>query len=174
MAISDFMFFVFAFITIGSAALVVFSNRLTHAVFALLFTFFGVAGLYIFLSADFVAAAQVIVYVGGILVLLLFGVMLTTRIYDLNMLAQRVQMGPSVIVTGLGFVVLVGVIVNTQWPIVEAVPTEGTAAGLGNAIMTRYLLPFEVTAMLLLAALIGAATLAGREEGEEGEEGGEA
>ena len=74
--LSTFTFYLFALITVCSGVVVVFANRLIHAVFALLFTFFGTAGLYVFLGADFVAGAQVLVYVGGILVLMLFGVML--------------------------------------------------------------------------------------------------
>ena len=69
MELSTIVFAVIALITVGSGAVVVFANKLIHAVFALLFTFFGTAGLYIFLGADFVAGAQVMVYVGGILVL---------------------------------------------------------------------------------------------------------
>ena len=72
MELSTYVFYVFAASNVGSASLVVFTSRLVHAVFALLFTFFGVAGLYIFLDAEFLAAAQVLIYVGGILILLLF------------------------------------------------------------------------------------------------------
>ena len=85
MELSTIVFYLFAAVTVGSAAAVVFVSRLIYAVFALLFTFFGVAGLYVFLNADFLAGAQVLIYVGGILILLLFGVMLTNRIYDLNL-----------------------------------------------------------------------------------------
>ncbi len=169
MVLSDIVFFVFAFITVLSGALVVFSNRLTHAVFALLFTFFGVAGLYIFLGADFLAGAQVLIYVGGILILLIFGVMLTNRIYDLNILAERVQFVPSVVVVGAGFALLVTVIYKTPWGLAKAAPPEATTARIGNLLMTDYLLPFEVVSVLLLAALIGAAMLARGEEEEEGE-----
>ena len=98
MALSTLTFYLFALITVGSGVVVVFANRLIHAVFALLFTFFGTAGLYVFLGADFVAGAQVLVYVGGILVLMLFGVMLTNRIYDLQILAERVHFKRSVAV----------------------------------------------------------------------------
>ena len=125
MAVSDILFLLFAALTLLSACVVVMSNRLTHAVFALLFTFFGVAGIYVFLGADFVAAAQVIVYVGGILVLLLFGVMLTTRIYDLNMLAERVHFAPSRLVPVLGFFLLVFV----------CILNVGFKAGYNHAMM---------------------------------------
>lgn len=169
MALSTLTFYLFAFLTVGSAAVVVFANRLIYAVFALLFTFFGVAGLYVFLQADFLAGAQVLIYVGGILILLLFGVMLTNRIYDLRLLAERVQFVPSVIVVGAGFALLVAVIVNTSWRLAAAQPPEYTAVEIGRALMTTYVLPFEVAGMLLLAALLGASMLASREEDEEEE-----
>ncbi|MDA0748822.1 MAG: NADH-quinone oxidoreductase subunit J [bacterium] len=170
MEISTFVFYFFAFVTVGSAAVVVFVNRLIYAVFALLFTFFGVAGLYIFLHADFLAGAQVLIYVGGILILLLFGVMLTNRIYDTNLLSERVQFVPSVVAMGAVFALLAYVIINTSWRLSSTAPPESTVAEIGRALMTNYLLPFEVAGMLLLAALLGASMLASRgadeEEGE--------
>ena len=171
MEISTLLFYVFALITVGSAAMVTFANRLIYSVFSLMFTFFGVAGLYIFLEADFLAGAQVLIYVGGILILLLFGVMLTNRIYDLNLLSERVQFVPSVVVIGAGFALLVMVIINTTWPSPEVIAPASTAKEIGKLLMTTYVLPFEVVGMLLLAALLGASMLAGKgkDEEEEGE-----
>ncbi len=168
MQLSTVIFYIFALVTVGSGAMVVFANRLIHAVFALLFTFFGVAGLYIFLGADFLAGAQVLIYVGGILILMLFGVMLTNRIYDLRILAERVQFVPSVIVVGIGFALLVFVIIRTTWPLSNGALRTYTTARIGKLLMTDYLLPFEVASVLLLVALIGAVLLASRED-EEGE-----
>ena len=87
------VFWIFAALTVGSAAVVVLSRTLIYSAFALLATFFGVAGLYLLLGADFLAATQLLVYVGGILVLLLFGVMLTQRIYDLDLRSGTIQLG---------------------------------------------------------------------------------
>ncbi len=167
MSFSTLLFYAFAFLTVGSAAVVVFANRLIYAVFALLFTLFGVAGIYVFLGADFLAGAQVLIYVGGILILLLFGVMLTNRIYDMRILAERVQFIPSLIVIGAVFALLVLVILRTAWPLVPDTGEAPTTALIGSELMTRYLLPFEVAGMLLLAALLGASMLAGKDEGEE-------
>jgi NADH-quinone oxidoreductase subunit K len=80
MELQAIVFYVFAFITLGSAFVVVFSRNIIYSAFSLLFTFFGVAGLYVLLNADFLAVTQILIYVGGILVLLLFGVMLTNRV----------------------------------------------------------------------------------------------
>jgi len=90
-----FVFWVFAIVTVGSAAVVVLSRTLIYSAFALLFTFFGVAGLYVLLGADFLAATQLLIYVGGILVLLLFGVMLTHKIYDLDLRTETTQLAPG-------------------------------------------------------------------------------
>ena len=89
------VFYVFAAITVGSAAVVVLARSLIYSAFALLFTFFGVAGLYVLLGADFLAATQLLVYVGGILVLLLFGVMLTHKLYDLDLRSEVTQFLPG-------------------------------------------------------------------------------
>jgi len=171
MELSSIIFAVIAVITVGSGAVVVFANRLIHAVFALLFTFFGTAGLYVFLGADFVAGAQVMVYVGGVLVLMVFGVMLTNRIYDLRILSERVNFKRSVVVVGIAFALLAGVMLKTPWHMVA--PSEdpvSSTAEIGTLLMTSYLLPFEVAAMLLLAALIGASMLAsGGEDDPEAE-----
>jgi NADH-quinone oxidoreductase subunit J len=170
MDLSTFAFGLMALITVGSAAVVVFANRLIHAVFALLFTFFGTAGLYVFLGADFVAGAQVMVYVGGILVLLLFGVMLTNKIYDMRILAERLNFKRSVLICGVGFGLLAWIMIRTQWKTVEVVEPASSTTEIGNLLMTSYLLPFEIAAMLLLAALIGASMLAsGDDADEEGE-----
>jgi NADH-quinone oxidoreductase subunit J len=162
--LSAVVFYFFAAVTVASGAMVVLSNRLIYAAFSLLGTFFGVAGLYIFLGADFLAATQVLIYVGGILILLLFGVMLTHRIYDFKLLSTRVQFGPSVVVTGFVFALLMAVIFRTPWSVVKEAAPDYTAATIGKLLMTTYLLPFEAISILLLVALIGAATLARRDE----------
>ena len=79
MNLYEIIFYFFAVVTVGSAMVVVFSKNIVYSAFALLFTFFGVAGIYVLLNADFLAITQLLVYVGGILVLLLFGVMLTSN-----------------------------------------------------------------------------------------------
>ncbi len=85
MTLYDFIFYLFAAITIVSAFFVVTLRNIVYSAFFLLFTFFGVAGIYIILGADFVAMVQLIVYVGGILILILFGVMLTNKITNVQL-----------------------------------------------------------------------------------------
>ncbi len=155
------VFWVLATVTVGSAAVMVLSRTLIYSAFALLFTFFGVAGLYVLLGADFLAATQLLVYVGGILVLLLFGVMLTHKIYDLDLKAETTQFAPGAIVAVGLFVILASTAVRTQWASVERAPAPTTKA-IGRLFLGQYLLPFEAASILLLVALMGAAMIVRR------------
>ncbi len=155
------VFWVFAIVTVGSAAVVVLSRTLIYSAFALLFTFFGVAGLYLLLGADFLAAAQLLVYVGGILVLLLFGVMLTHKIYDLDLKAGTSQLASGVIVAVGLFVILTATALRTGWA-TQTRPPAPTTNAIGRLFMGQYLLPFEVASLLLLVALVGAAMIVRR------------
>jgi NADH-quinone oxidoreductase subunit J len=157
------VFWVFAALTLGSAAAVVLSRTLIYSAFALLVTFFGVAGLYVLLGADFLAATQLLVYVGGILVLLLFGVMLTHRIYDLDLRSETTQQLPGLIVAGGLFFVLAYLALHTEWPGVSRPPAPTTAA-IGRLFLGEYLLPFEAASVLLLVALMGAAMIVRRKK----------
>ena len=164
--VTQILFYVFAAITVGSAAVVVFSRGLIHSAFALLFTFFGVASLYVFLGADFLAATQLVIYVGGILVLLLFGVMLTHKLYDLDLKTETFQFLPGLVITLAVFLTLAGVIVNTTWLSRGDRPMNPTTAEIGELFMKDYVLPFEIASVFLLIALIGAAMIVRRRDSE--------
>jgi NADH:ubiquinone oxidoreductase subunit 6 (subunit J) len=157
----------FVLMTVVSAAVVVFHKRVIYSAFALLFTFFGVAALYVFLAADFLAASQLLIYVGGILTLIIFGVFVTAKIYQMNIPQQTNQrymaLIPVLIIAGL----LMYVLFSADWKVVDH-PNLPTTANLGKLLLTTYLVPFEVASVLLLAALIGAMRLARpREEDHE-------
>ena len=156
---ADILFTMVALLTVGSAAGVVLSKSLIYSAFSLLFTFFGVACIYVFLGADFLAATQVLIYVGGILVLLLFGVMLTHRLYDLNLKTETSQLVPGILISFAVFVSLALTATNTQWKMVSAKTSEPTTEIIGRLFLTEYLLPFEIASILLLVALIGASML---------------
>lgn len=160
--IAQIIFYFFAAMTIASAAVVVFARNLIRCAFALLFTFFGVAGLYAFLGADFLAATQMVIYVGGILVLLLFGVMLTHKLYDLNLKSETYQFLPALAVVTAVFVLLATVLLRTRWHTDLPRDVAPTTAAIGNLLMNDYILPFEVASILLLIALIGAAKIVRR------------
>ncbi|MFQ5791283.1 MAG: NADH-quinone oxidoreductase subunit J [Acidobacteriota bacterium] len=156
------VFYTFAAVVIASGALVVYGRNLVYSAFALMATFFGVAVFYVLLGADFLAGAQVLIYVGGILILLLFGVMLTSRIYDLNLRTQTFQVGAGAAVAVLVFVSLVSIIYRTPWRKLPMLEAEPTTEAIGRLFMTDYILPFEAASVLLLVALIGAAMLVRR------------
>lgn len=156
------IFYMFAAMTIISAAVVVFARNLIRSAFALLFTFFGVAGLYAFLGADFLAATQMVIYVGGILVLLLFGVMLTHKLYDLNLRSETYQFFPALLVAAGVFILLATVLLRARWhDSMQSSPVPTTEA-IGRLLMNDYILPFEFASILLLIALIGAAKIVRR------------
>ncbi len=156
------VFYFFAAMTIASAAVVVFARSLIRSAFALLFTFFGVAALYAYLGADFLAATQMVIYVGGLLVLLLFGVMLTHKLYDLNLKSETFQIWPALVVVLAVFGLLVFVMLRTRWPANGPIAAMPTTAAIGELLMKDYVLPFEVASILLLIALIGAAMIVRR------------
>ena len=156
------VFWLFAIVTVGSAAVVVLARSLIYSAFALLFTFFGVAGLYVLLGADFLAAVQLLVYVGGILVLLLFGVMLTHKLYDLDLRSEVTQFLPAVVMATVLFVILSVTALRTQWATSAPRDPAPTTESIGQLFMSTFLLPFEAASILLLVALMGAAMIVRR------------
>jgi NADH-quinone oxidoreductase subunit J len=159
----DVVFYLFAFITVVSAFVVVFSKNIIYSAFSLLFTFFGVAGLYVLLQADFLAVTQVLIYVGGILVLLLFGVMLTNKVVNVELKTGTINTIPALILVAVIAGTFAGLFYST-WKGAAAPPLNipSTTKTLGEMLMTGYLLPFEVASVVLLVALIGAAMTARR------------
>jgi len=162
MNLFDIIFYVTAIITIGSAGVVVFSRNIAYAAFALLFTFSGAAIIYVLLNADFIAVTQLLIYVGGILVLLIFGVMLTTNLTNVDLNAQTLKALPATIVTAVVSALLVSTMVSTRWVQKEPMSPDTTITQIGELLLTKYLLPFEVASIVLLVAMVGTAFLARR------------
>lgn len=165
--LETFIFYGFALLTIGSALAVVTFRNIVHAAFALMVTLFGVAGLYVFLQADFLAATQVIVYVGGILVLILFGVMMTSGRLEMRIHIERGQLLLGAGISIALLMLLLTVIANMPvWKNLtdDGTPNEPTTELIGKMILQeKFLLPFEVVSVLLLVALIGAALISRKE-----------
>ena len=156
---ADIVFWFIAAFTIISALFVVLNNQLLYSAVALLFTLFRVASLYIFLWADFIAGVQLIVYIGGILVLIIFGIMLTNRISSVRLSQTNVQQGIGGVISIWLLILLSLVITKTPWLQKEMVEPVTTVNDIGILLLTKYLLPFEAVSLLLLGALIGAAIL---------------
>ena len=162
MNIYDIIFYLFAAVTVISAFFVVTTRNIVHSAFFLLFTFFGVAGIYVLLGADFVAIVQLIVYVGGILILLIFGVMLTNKITNVQIKTGTMQMLPAAIGVGLFAGLLLSTVINTSWKVIPTkVPLPG-ANTIGLVLLQEYVIVFELLGIILLIALLGAASIARR------------
>ena len=163
MDLSTAVFYLVAILTVGSAFMVAFSRNIIYSAFSLLGTFAGVAGIYVFLGADFVAGVQLLIYVGGILVLILFAVMLTHRITDVEITNRAAGRIPALIITGLFIYLLIQTVRETPWVKVKETVYQPTTAKIGDLFLESYLLPFELASLVLLAALIGAVVLSRKE-----------
>lgn len=167
MALFDAIFYMFAFIVVVSAMGVVFSRKMMYSAFSLLFTFFGVAGLYVLLNADFIAITQIMVYVGGILVLIIFGVMLTTKLTGVDIKSGtlgKVQLGTAALVCVSMLTMLCTMYSSVNWMLKPSSPTDATINAIGTMLYTDYLLAVMSAAVLLLVAFIGAAYIARRQK----------
>ena len=155
-------FFALSGVTVASALLVFVARNLLHALAFLVISFLGMAGLFLTLSADFIAVAQVLIYAGSISVLMVFAVMLTPLASRDN--GSTLYVIPAMLAAG-GLASLIGfVAIDTQWDEREgaglgASDFTTTVAGIGDLLLGRYILAFEVASVLLLFALLGAIVL---------------
>ena len=158
----NLVFAILFLITIGSACIVAFSRNLIYSAFALIGTFMGVAGTFVMLNSEFLGLAQIVVYAGGILVLTIFAVMLTARIESqtTNQVINKKMVFPVMLV----LVALLGFVVNTdKWlQSTSEAKLPSSMAGIGNALLGEYLLPFELVSIVLLLAMVGAAIITRR------------
>ena len=157
------VFYLIAGVTVLSAAGVAFSNNIVYSAFALMGTLMGAAGLFVLLAADFVAVVQVLIYVGGILVLTLFAVMLTHRIGDMRISNRSLGRLPALVVIAIIGALMVRAITVTAWHLKPPGDPLPTTYGIGNSFLTQFVLPFELASIVLLAALIGAVVLSRKE-----------
>ncbi|MBI4042756.1 MAG: NADH-quinone oxidoreductase subunit J [Deltaproteobacteria bacterium] len=161
----DVAFALFASIAVLGGLLVVFLPNILHAAFSLIVSFFGVAGLYVLLSADFVAVIQVLLYIGGVVILIVFAVMLSDRTDVAPDQKKRTWWTKRVAALCVGALVLALLYVSvmtTEWRegAAQLVDQRTTIYSLGNLLLTDYLLPFEIASILLLGALIGSIVIA--------------
>lgn len=166
MTIMQLVFVVLAVAAIGSAIGVVTSRNIFYSALFLIVCLFMVAGFYVLLEAPFLAAVQVLVYVGAIAVLIIFAVMLTERMMSKETSAWNEQWWVALVVAICLAAVLVYVVATASWPVTEAPAAPDAIVALGKTLMSTYVLPFEVASVLLLMALIGAIVVAREEKGE--------
>lgn len=155
-------------LTVGSAVFVAFHPSVLKASMALLFAFLGVAFMFVFAGADFLAGTQVIVYVGGVTILILFAIMLTQWLYKTTLHDVRTKFLLPLAVVGIGIIPFLYRALHELANKINAAPPEnfvkfGLAPKtnlIGQALLGTYLLPFEAITILLLGALVGAVWLA--------------
>lgn len=157
------VFAILSLLAIGFAIGVVFAPSIVYSGFLLAGVFLSMAGLYLLLNADFVAAAQVLIYVGAVNVLILFAIMLVNRRYVFKPLQLGwLRNGATLAVCGGLFVLLATAITQTPWP-EQPIESVSSVLVIGEHFFSDYLLPFEVASVLLLMALVGAIVLARRD-----------
>jgi NADH-quinone oxidoreductase subunit J len=170
--VQQIIFFVFGAATIGGALYLLFTKNVLYAAFSLLFTLLGISGLYVFAGADFLAVSQIMIYVGGILVLMIFGIMLTNNksFQRNNAQANKIIVKHhnrfwAVLVAFLLFLGYLKIILEANFHILGQQMQKGSTVNqIGVNLMTDYVFAFEVIGILLLAALIGAVYIAKKEK----------
>jgi NADH-quinone oxidoreductase subunit J len=163
-------FLVLALIAIAGGILMINLSKVVHMVLALVFSFISIAGIYVLLSAEFVAAVQILIYSGAITIVMLFGIMLT-RHHDHS--EPKSSVGKKILVIGG-----IAVFAITMYLGIYNIDLPGQATDLhventkqiGVALYTKYIIPFELTSVVLLVALIGAIILAKRDDKKEANE----
>ena len=159
-------FGILAVMMIGAALGVVLLPKIVHSAFLLAAVFISISGLYILLNADFVAAAQILVYVGAVNVLILFAIMLVNKQEDYVQLPGRTvrKIATGAVCAGL-FALLGTMVLATPWSLSGTSPAvvSNTIVALGEHFFSDYLLPFELASVLLLMAMVGAIILARRD-----------
>ncbi len=157
------VFYLLATITVVSAIGVALSANIFYSAIALMGTLVGAAGLYVMLAADFVAVVQIFVYVGGILVLTLFAINLTSRIGDVSVSNRAMGRFPAFLVLAIACGAMVRAVQTANWNLVDVPEPTSTIETLGNGFLTEYILPFELASLVLLSALVGAVVLSRKE-----------
>jgi len=159
------VFWIISFVIVISALMVVTLKNIFHCALALVLCLFSVAGIYILLNAEFLAAAQVLIYVGAVSILMIFAVMLTSQLASTKI---RQTTESALVAFFLCIIFLLSTILlitkTGVWQYTEkALPADNIVI-IGKYLMTEYMLPFEVVSVLMIAAMIGAILLARKEK----------
>ncbi len=158
------IFCLLAFITILSALYVVTLRNIFHCAIFLVLALFGVAGIYILLGAEFLAAVQVLIYVGAVSILMIFAIMLTAHLASKRISQNNEQTGIAIFASAGFLMVSLGSFAYSIWRVQTTELPENNTLEIGKLLMTDFVLPFEVVSIVLLAAMIGAIVLARREK----------
>ncbi|MEP2774175.1 MAG: NADH-quinone oxidoreductase subunit J [Fulvivirga sp.] len=156
----DILFYFFAGLAVISSATILLTKNVLYAACALVVTFLSVAALYVLAGAEFLAITQIMIYVGGIVVLLIFGVMLTNKLKGKALVTSSHNPVIGVLVAVILFAGLYYTMDAIDFATVQTATPANNINTLGIGLMTNYILPFEVAAIVLLLGLIGASTIA--------------
>jgi NADH-quinone oxidoreductase subunit J len=160
-AVTLYLFYFLSFVAIFSALLVVFSKNAVYSVLYLIITLFSIAGHYVLLNAQFLAAVHVIVYAGAIMVLFLYVIMLLDLNEAVESQKSTFQKMAAIISAGVLMILMIGALKGAEATVSDSIAANeiGLVKNLGKILFTDYLLPFEITSILLLAAMVGAVML---------------
>ncbi len=160
MSLTQYIFWFLSFLALMSSLMVVFTKNAVYSVLCLIITFFAIAGHYLLLNAQFLAAVHIIVYAGAIMVLFLYVIMMLNQNKDTEPKKHPYLMVISVIAAGLLMLTMVGTVKSAELPGSTIADAQvGTIEKLGQVLFTDFLLPFEVSSILFLAAMVGAVYL---------------
>jgi NADH-quinone oxidoreductase subunit J len=167
MMISTYLFYFLSFVAILSAVMMIFSKNPVHSVLYLIVTFFSIAGHYFLLNAQFLGIVHIIVYAGAIMVLFLYVIMMLNLNEEVEPIKSKLQQITGVVSAGLLSLVLIASVrkaeINTVGTTLESRAEIGFVSNLGKTLFNEYLLPFELTSVLLLGAIVGAVFLSKKE-----------
>src|SRR3989338_4409603 len=160
---SDFassgIFYAVAGITVLFALLSVTLKNIFHSALSLIVALLGVAAVYIYLDAEFLALLQVLIYVGAIMTLIIFGIMMTLKISDKSLRQHNRQKFLSFLISGAMAALLISIFVRSNFKKACAIQPQVSLQDIGRLLLTKYALPFEIISVILLAALIGAVVI---------------
>jgi NADH-quinone oxidoreductase subunit J len=157
-------FIILSVVTLLPAVVVVTSRNLVHAAMSLIPSFLGVTGLFVLLQAEFVAWIQILIYAGAIAVLILFVIMLTEGGTGLTVRQINEQRLLGVLVVGVLTAGMLGILLRTPWQITAGTLPRSNVTAVGAALLTDFVLAFEISSLVLLVSLIGALVIARREQ----------
>jgi NADH-quinone oxidoreductase subunit J len=153
-------FYVFALAALVGGLGVVSARHVVRSALFLMLALSSVAAIYVLLSADFVAAVQILIYTGAIMLLLLFAIMLTPQQVELPPFASAGQQVAAGVVAAALLALLVGTVLVTPWPLAATPLDRPTTEAIGQAMLTTFVFPFELASLVLLVGLVGALLLA--------------
>jgi len=167
MSLPEIIFLLVMFLTMVGALITVLSGSIIYALIGLVTTMFGIAGLYLYLNAPFIAMMQILIYVGAISILIAFAIMLAGPHYKRpKEWTTPVKFAVSFIVSIISFIVLFRVVMNAQWMHTKAKAFCITTENIGRVLFDKLMLPFELISLLIVVSIIGSIMLALIAKGE--------